>query len=131
MGKQINYYMGYKDFLSVAQVALNCGCTIYRHSLENGRWKLISGASLDIIKENCYRYYFHISEIGNFDIEIISGNQYISCASLLNVIEAGFSIPNEEKHLILSNRLYVVTGRYADEGNWISRSELLTKIYFH
>lgn len=27
MGKQINYYMGYKDFLAVAQVAIDSNCT--------------------------------------------------------------------------------------------------------
>lgn len=111
MGKQINYYMGYEDFLSVAQAALNSGCVIYRQSFENGRFQLISGTTLDTIKPNCTGYYFHNPAIGDFKIE------------------AGFSIPNEEKHLIVANRLYVITGLYADEGNWVSRPDLLTKLY--
>lgn len=129
MGKQINYYMSYTDFLSIAQAALDCGCIVYRHVFENGKWKLIGGTTLDIVKENCRRYYFYNPAIGDFDIELIGDNQYVSKGSLLNVIEAGFSIPNREKHLICSNRLYVISGRYADDGNWISRSDLLTKIY--
>ena len=129
MGKQINYYMCYKDFLSVAQAALNCGCIIYRHSFENGKWKLIGGTTLDTVKENCWRYYFHNPAIGDFDIELISDNQYVSNDSLLNVIEAGFSFPNKEKHLISSNRIYVISGRYADDGNWVSQFDLLTEIY--
>ena len=129
MGKQINYYMGYKDFLSVAQTALNYGCIIYRHSFENGKWKLIGGTTLDIIKENCCRYYFHIPAIGNIHIDLKSDNQYVSNDSLFAIIEAGFSMPNEEEHLIVSNRLYIITGRYADDGNWVSRSDMLTQIY--
>ena len=127
MGKQINYYMGYRDFLSVAQAALNSGCIIYRRSFENDKW--ISGTTLDSITPNCRKYYFHYPAIGNFDVELISDKQYVPYDSLLNVIEAGFSIPNEEKHLIVSNRLYVITGRYADDGNWVPRSEMLTKVY--
>lgn len=129
MGKQINYYMGYRDFLTVAQAALNSDCIIYRQSFENGKLKLISGATLEIITPNCCRYYFHNPVIGNFDIELISEKQYVSYNSLLNVIEAGFSIPNEEKHIIASNRLYVITGLYDDDGNWASRSDMLTKVY--
>ena len=129
MGKQINYYMGYTDFLSVAQAALNCGCIVYRHSFENGKWKLIGGTTLDTVKENCWRYYFHNPAIGDFDIDLISDKQYVPNDSLLNVIEAGFSFPNKEKHLISSNRIYVISGRYADDGNWVSQSNLLTEIY--
>lgn len=129
MGKQINYYMGYEDFLSVAQAALNSDCIIYRRSFENDKFKLISGTTLDTIKPNCDRYYFHNPAVGNFDIELISEKQYIPHDLLLNVIEAGFSIPIEEKHLIVKNRLYVITGLYADDGSWVSRSDMLTKLY--
>ncbi len=129
MGKQINYYMGYEDFLSVAQSALNSDCIIYRQSFENGRFQLLSGTTLDTIKPNCSGYYFHNPAIGNFDIELISEKQYVPSDVLLNVIEAGFSIPNEEKHLIVANRLYVMTGLYADDGNWVSRPDMLTKLY--
>lgn len=129
MGKQINYYIGYEDFLSVAQAALDSGCIIYRQSFENGKFKLISGTTLDTIRPNCTGYYFHNPEIGNFDIELISEKQYVPYDLLLNAIEAGFSIPKEEKHLIMSNRLYVITGLYADNGDWVSRSDMLTKLY--
>lgn len=129
MGKQIKYYMGYQDFLSVAQAALDSDCIIYRHSFENGKWRLTGGTTLDMIKQNCRDYYFHNPAISNIDIDLQSDNQHFSYDSLLNVIEAGFSIPNENKHLIISNRLYVATGRYTSDGDWVSRSDLLTKIY--
>ena len=40
MGKQINYWMGYEDFLQVAQAALDCGCVIIKKSADG---KLIYG----------------------------------------------------------------------------------------
>lgn len=60
MGKQINYYMGYQDFLSVAQAALDSGCVIYRHTYEDGRWRLTPGTTLDVVQPDCREYYFHI-----------------------------------------------------------------------
>ena len=30
MGKQINYWAGYDDFLKIAQAALDCGCIIIK-----------------------------------------------------------------------------------------------------
>lgn len=32
MGKQINYWAGYDDFLKIAQAALDCGCIIIKKS---------------------------------------------------------------------------------------------------
>ena len=128
MGKQINYYMGYQPFLSVAQAALNSGAVIYRHAYENKTWQMIGGTSLDIVREDTQRYYFHFPDDGALEIEDIYGNQHPSLNSRLHLIEAGFSLPNPEKRLLTSKRLYVITGRYED-GIWIPRSDLLTKIY--
>lgn len=129
MGKQINYYMGYKDFLSVAQAALDSGAVIYRHSYENKTWQMIGGTSLDVIKEDTRQYYFHFPADEEMKIKDIYGNQHSSDMAELHVIQAGFSCPNPEKHLLTSNRLYVITGRYDEDGIWIPRSDLLTKIY--
>lgn len=90
MGKQINYYMGYEDFLSVAQAALDSDCIIYRRSSENGRFELISGTTLDTIKPNCDRYYFHNPAIGNFDIGLISEKQYIPMICCLTLLKQVF-----------------------------------------
>lgn len=127
MGKQINYYMGYHDFLSVAQAALDSGCVIYRHTYEDGRWRLIPGTALDVVQPDCRQYYFHVPESGSFDIKLVSGNQYVSENSRLSVMEAGFSIP--AKGEIVKNRLYIETGRYMDDDGWVPRPDMLTKVY--
>ena len=129
MGKQINYYMGYNDFLSVAQAALDSGAVIYRHAYENKTWQMIGGTSLDVIKENTTGYYFHFPADGTMEIKEVYGNQHPSDTAMLHMIQAGFSLPDPEKHLLRSNRLYVITGRYDEDGIWIPRSDLLTKIH--
>lgn len=129
MGKQINYYMGYKDFLSVAKAALDSGCKIYRHSFERGKWHLYEGADLDIIKEDCLQYYFYLPEAGKPNIKLKSGHQHIAFDSMPYVIEAGFSIADTKNRFINRNRLYLMTGQYADDGSWIARPDSLTKLY--
>ena len=42
MGKQINYWLGYENFLQIAGAALDCGCVIIRYAA--GR-ELIYGRS--------------------------------------------------------------------------------------
>lgn len=126
MGKQINYYMGYKDFLAVAQVAIDSNCTIYRRSYANGHWVITSGRTLDIVSENHRDYFFYDPQSGEIAIENKNKNQCISSLSRLNIIEAGFSIPNNNQ--LIRNRLYIITGLY-DDGNWAARSESITKLY--
>ncbi len=46
--------------MSVAQAALDRGCVIYRHTYEDGRWRLIPGTTLDVVQPDCREYYFHI-----------------------------------------------------------------------
>lgn len=119
MGRQINYYIGYKEFLLVAQAALDYGCVIYRRSFENGNWQLSCGTDLNFIKEKYPNYIFYLHNAGEF----IYGSDNVC----LNSIEAGFSIPNG--HIINRNRLYVVTGLYDDECKYVYRSDEITKIY--
>ena len=45
MGKQINYWLGYEDFLKIAQVALDCGCII----IKKVSGKLIYKRTLDTV----------------------------------------------------------------------------------
>lgn len=129
MGKQINYYMGYEAFLPIAQAALDSGCIIYRHSFENGHWVLTAGTELDIVVPDHGNYYFHLPETGEVQISCVGGNQHISSESRLCVIEAGFSHCQTKEKRITSSRLYVMTGRYGADSEWIARAEALTKIY--
>lgn len=123
MGKQINYWLGYKDFLKVAQVALDSNCVILKY--ENDVIKF--GNTLDIIIENSHdRYYFLPLDL---NIEPNEKLNLMELRSNCQVIEAGYSYMNHDKKIIVRNRLYIGTGFYDEAGVYIYRSEIITKIY--
>ncbi|MBO5092966.1 MAG: hypothetical protein J6C33_01265 [Lachnospiraceae bacterium] len=45
MGKQINYWLGYEEFLQIAQEALDCGCIIMKAVSD----KPVSGRTFEIV----------------------------------------------------------------------------------
>ena len=112
MGKQIKYYMGFREFLSVAGAALDGKCTISKRRFENGKSGIISGSDIGIVSPECANYLFTFPELNE-----------------LNVIEAGFSIPDINEHIIYPSRLYLMTGKYDSSDNWLKCSESITKIY--
>ena len=128
MGKQINYWLGYEDFLKIAQAALDCGCII----IKKVSGKLIYKRSLDIVTEHEHNYWFYVPEAG-----VLSGNTlpfndndiqgYSPAGNTL--IEAGFSFRNDKSKTITRSRLFVISGYYDEQGEYISRQEYVTKTY--
>ncbi len=128
MGKQINYWLGYEDFLRIAQVALDCGCII----IKNVSGKLVYGQSLDVITEQEHYYWFYVPEAGTLSGESLPFNDNnFSCYSAIGntAIEAGFSFRDDKKKTFTRSRLYVISGYYDEQGEYISRPESVTKIY--
>lgn len=128
MGKQINYWLGYEDFLQIAQAALVCGCIITK----TVSGKLIYGQTLDIVTEHEHHYRFYIPEAGNlsgktlpFEAKDIQGYSPAGNA----VIEAGFSFKNDKSKKITRSRMFVISGYYDEQGEYIPRPECVTKIY--
>lgn len=122
MGKQINYWIGYSDFLKLAQVALDCNCIIIKKQGD----KITFGDNLDIVTETAYNYYFLPLEM---NIEV---SDYLKIDRLCfqgQVLEAGFSYINHDKKEITRSRVYVGTGYYNEFGQYVSRNEVLTFIY--
>ena len=127
MGKQINYYMGYEDFLLVAQEAINCGCTILKK--ENG--KMVGSNSIDAVTRNCRQYYFYWPDGEKQDgkagcISEMAGG-YNEAGNV--TIEAGFSRRDDAKKEISKGRLFVISGYYDAQGSWIPRPDYVTKVY--
>lgn len=127
MGRQINYYMGYEDFLLVAQQAIASGCKILK--TDNG--KVLIGDTIDFISKDVNRYYFYVPEAGELGIQISNGRESIGGYSPSGnvTIEAGFSKVDPEHKRISRARLFSITGYYDPEGNWIERPSSVTKIY--
>ena len=70
MGKQINYYMGFKDFIKVAQFALDLGCVICRE--ENK--KIICSDQINIVTPSVKRYFFYLPEAGDLRVRTENGS---------------------------------------------------------
>ena len=128
MGKQINYWLKYEEFLRIAQAALDCGCVILKPDPE----KMKYGQTLDMITEDKCRYYFYLPEAGAlmaqqipFQSEPVIGYN----AAGNTVIEAGFSFIHDNEKEITRSRLFVISGYYDENGEYIQRPECLTKTY--
>lgn len=128
MGKQINYWLKYEEFLQIAQAALDYGCVIVKPDLE----KIKYGQTLDIITEDKCCYYFYLPEAGTLMAQQIpfQSEQLIGYNGAGNtVIEAGFSFIHDNKKEITRSRLFVISGYYNETGEYIVRPECLTRIY--
>ena len=128
MGKQINYWLKYEEFLQIAQTALDCGCVIIKP--DSGERKY--GQTLGIITEDKCRYYFYLPEAGTLMSQQIpfQSEQMIGYNAAGNtVIEVGFSFIYDNKKEITRSRLFVISGYYDEMGNYIARPDCLTRVY--
>ena len=128
MGKQINYWLGYEDFLKIAQAALECGCVI----IKNASGTRMYGQDLDIVTEHEHHYWFYVPEAGGLSGETppFNGQKIQTYSPAGNtVIEAGFSFKDDKSKTIARSRLFVISGYYDEQGEYISRPECVTKIY--
>lgn len=117
---QINYWLGYKDFLKIAGIALKNDCII----LEDKNNEICIGDTIDFISEDNKQYYF-APKFNQFD-----NNPNLSLLSYAGVvIQAGFSYIDESNKKMSRSRIYVGSGYYDDHGDYISRSDEITKIY--
>lgn len=120
MGKQINYYMGYNEFIKLAQIALDCGCDVIKK--ENDAF--MRSNNLDCITEDNFIYYFVAPQT---DLELRQGIHMLSYYG--KIIEAGFSKIEHKSKYITSGRIYVGSGMYMPNGEYVARDDGITKLY--
>jgi hypothetical protein len=128
MGKQINYYMEYESFCTIAQTALEKGCII----LKDFNDRIVQSKNISIVNKDCKRYNFYFPQAGELKlrtIETVTGGirEVIDRYSQNALIEASFSYIDTNR--ILSSRLYIQSGDYDENGKWIPRPECITKVY--
>lgn len=127
MGKQINYYIEYMEFLKVAEQAVKSDCIVLKK--ENG--KIVRGNSVEVITQDCNRYYFYLPEAGELEIQTQNNTEcvggYNSSGNV--VIEASFSVVKHEPKTISRGRLFSITGYYDKDNHWIDRPECVKKLY--
>lgn len=129
--KQINYWLEFEGFLQVAQKALELGCTIIREDLNAGT-VTESGDLALITDEMRVSYYFHLPEAGNIAIKSTDSGERLDrfaneCGN--SIIEAGYSRIIEQDKKISRNRLFLSTGYYDADGNFIYRPDCIVKAY--
>lgn len=135
MGMQVNYYMDHETFLLVAQKALKEGCLILRW--EHTFQPQLPASDLSIVTEEQMRYYFYLPELAPLAYKTDQNDQYyldnIFSPLSLALIEASFSRPWPAHGSTLPNinraRLYIPTGFWDENRQWVPRSERLTKVY--
>ena len=132
MGKQINYYMEYESFLQVAQKALDLGFEILRKDKKSGNYFI--SRDLSIVDKKHRNYFFHLPEEGEISFKDNNGESYLdhyynACGN--SVIEAGYSYitDNEKEKSISRARLFCITGYYDESGEFVPRSDNMTKSY--
>lgn len=129
MGKQINYWLGYADFLKIAQAALDSGCVIIKRAA--GEW--IYEQTLAIVTEDEHDYWFYVPEAGALSGRAIpfKGDELLRIYSPAGntVIKAGFSFLDDKRKTIARSRLFVISGYYDERGEYIPRPACVTKVY--
>ena len=119
MGKQLNYFMDYISFRAIAGKALELGAVIVP-----GGWNGVRGfrdLNRVVLDETRYLFYFPEQADGAsfpHDRHGIHGNA---------TIEAGFS--EIKGRTIHRERMYITTGYYDRDDNWIPRPKDMDGIY--
>ena len=132
MGRQINYYMEHGTFLQIAQLALECGCEIVKQDLQSRPATVIRTRDISAITPNDWILWFYVPEAGRLattatDIGERVDHGYTESGSAL--IEAGVSLILKDEKIIRQNRLFVISGYYNSNREWIPRSKCVDAIY--
>lgn len=128
MGKQINYALDYESFVKVAQKALELGCTIVRYQATEPQTPC---SDLSLLDESCLYYYFCTPNHAPIHYERMKDGSYCIDYDLpasISLIEAGYAPIHDDKK-IGGNRMYIATGYYDSNDQWVPRSDEVTGIY--
>lgn len=128
--KQINYWLEFDGFMQVAQKALELGCTIIREDLSAGT--VTEGGLSLITKDSRVSYYFHLPEAGDISVKNNGNGERLDrianeCEN--SIIEAGYSLIDDQGKRIVSARLFLSTGYYDSNGDFIYRPDCIVKVY--
>lgn len=130
MGKQINYWMDYDSFCELSKSALTLGCIIVKSDMNTG--KVVQSTDISIVTKDCFNYYFYLPSAGPLKIKKYKDIEQID--RMFNetgnaVIEAGYSRIWEEKKRVDRNRLYLTTGYYNENEEFIYRPDSIVDVY--
>lgn len=130
MGKQINYWMDYESFCELAKAALALGCSIVKDDFNTG--KVVQSTDVSIVTKDCNRYYLYLPSAGPLKIKKHEECEMVD--RLFNetgnaVIEAGYSRIWDDKKRVDRNRLYLTTGYYNENDEFVYRPDSIVDVY--
>ncbi len=130
MGKQINYWMDYENFCELAKTAVSLGCIIVKNDKNTG--KIIKSSDCSIVSKDCFTYYFYVPNAG--PLKIINTEFGEGIDRLFNetgnaIIEAGYSNIRDAEKQISRERLYLTTGYYNENDEFIHIPDCVVDIY--
>ena len=118
MGKQIVYWITYDKFLFLANCAVENGLCIIKKTAA----QIVRGKT-DIVTPDKSTYYFAPP---SFD----SAEQNLSAAAYRGqLIEIGFSPIDHDSQIIHRSRIYLGTGFYNEDGEFIKANDGLAAVY--
>lgn len=121
MGRQIEYYMELDSYKSLVKKAFDLGFKVIIEEQNNVK---IYGC-FETLTFSKRSMYFYLEEAGQL---IIKENGYIDSLSS-PLIKSGFSYINEKKKEISKSRIWVSTGFWSNNEEFIHRNEVLDKKY--
>lgn len=130
MGKQINYWMDYESFCVLAKDAILLGCVIVKSDINTG--KVVQSTDVSIVTKDCYHYYFYLPSAGPLKIKKYGEIEQVDCIyneTSNAVIEAGYSRIWDEKKRIDRQRLFLATGYYNENEEFIYRPDTIVDVY--
>lgn len=119
MGRQIEYYIELESFKLLVKKAFELGFKV----LQGQNDLQICSSFNEVTFWN--RIYFYLEEDGQL---IVKDYGYIDTSSS-PVVESGFSFIDEKKRTISKARIWVSSGFWESDDNFIKRNELLDKKY--
>lgn len=131
MSKKISYYLEFDGFLQLAQKALDLGCSIVCEDKKAG--VLTQRHDIGIITQNRgIFWYFYLPEAGDLNAASYDGKERLN--GIFNpsanvVLEARGSRINTEQKEIFRGELYLSTGYYDEDKNFITPPDCLVKLY--
>ncbi len=121
---QISYWMGYEEFVQLAQFATERGCLILKNDVDG---KLLYETDANAITKNVYDYYFYIPQAGTLQTTCIGKKEWVDLTSSAHLfIRAGFSYIDKKKRKITRGRLYSRPCSYFEE---LPRPDCVTTLY--
>ncbi len=130
MGKQINYWMDYDNFCELAKTAVSFGCVIIKNDMNTG--KVVQSSDISIVTKDCYNYYFYLQCAGPLKIKKFGDIEQLDRLSNETgnaVIEAGYSRIRDKEKQICRNRLFLTTGYYNENEEFVYRPDCMVDIY--